>query len=260
MLLYFKYLKILLKAQVQYRLSFWMLTAGQFFMPFFLFAGMYFLFARFGSIKGWAFYEAALCFSIIHMAFAISQCFARGFDFFSDLVVSGEFDRILVRPQSTIIQVMGSKMEITRIGRLLQSIAVFIWAVSNLPIHWNVLKMITLFLMTISGVFIFTGIFILAAALCFWTIQGIEVVNAITDGGREMAQYPLDIYKKWVTRFFTLVIPFGCVNYLPLLFVLDRVEDTSVLYMLAPLYGIFFIIPCLFIWEFSVKHYLSTGS
>ncbi len=260
MLLYFKYLKILIKAQVQYRLSFWMLAAGQFLMPFFLFAGMYFLFARFGSIKGWSFYEAALCFSIIHMAFAISQCFARGFDFFSDLVVNGEFDRILVRPQSTIIQVMGSKIEITRIGRLLQSIVVFGWAVFNIPIHWDIFKVATLFLMIISGVFIFTGIFILAAALCFWTIQGLEVVNIITDGGREMAQYPLDIYKKWVTRFFTLVIPFGCVNYLPLLFLLDRVEDTSVLYMLAPLYGIFFIIPCLFIWEFSVRHYLSTGS
>lgn len=260
MLLYFKYLKILLQAQLQYRVSFWLLTAGQFLVPFSTFAGLYFLFARFGSIKGWDFFEAALCFAVIHMAFAISECFARGFDSFSSLVISGEFDRILVRPQSTIVQVMGSKIEITRIGRLFQSIAVFTWTVTNLTIQWNIAKVITLFLMTLSGVFIFFGIFILAAILCFWTIQGIEVVNIFTDGGREMAQYPLHIYKKWITRFFTFVIPFGCVNYLPLLFVLDRVESDSILYMLSPLYGILFIIPCLLVWNFGVRQYLSTGS
>jgi ABC-2 type transport system permease protein len=260
MRLYFKYLKILLKAQMQYRVSFWLLTIGQFLIPFSIFAGLYFLFARFGSIKGWNFLEVALCFSVIHTAFAISECLARGFDAFSGMVISGEFDRVLVRPQNTIVQVMGSRFELTRIGRLIQSMAVFSWTVWKLAIDWNIFKVITLLLMTISGAFIFSGIFILAATLCFWTIQGIEVVNVFTDGGREMAQYPLDIYKKWVTRFFTFIIPFGCVNYLPLMFVLDKVEGNGVMYMLAPLYGIFFIVPCLLVWKFGVRHYLSAGS
>jgi ABC-2 type transport system permease protein len=84
---------------------------------------------------------------------------ARGFDAFSGLVVSGEFDRLLVRPQGTLVQVMGSQIEISRIGRLFQSVAVFVWTVMNLTIHWNMAKVITLVLMTISGVFIFSGIF-----------------------------------------------------------------------------------------------------
>lgn len=100
----------------------------------------------------------------------------------------------------------------------------------------------------------------LAATLCFWTIQGLEVVNIFTDGGREMAQYPLNIYHKWVTKFFTFVIPFGCVNYLPLLYVLGRSDGESILYMLAPIAGIVFIFPCLLVWQFGVKHYRSTGS
>jgi ABC-2 type transport system permease protein len=258
--LYFKYVLILLKAQLQYRLSFWLLSCGQFLIPFSVFAGLYFLFSRFGSISGWDFYEVALCFSVIHMAFSISECFARGFDGFSSLVVTGEFDRILVRPMNTVVQVMGLKFEFTRIGRLVQSLVVLIYALMKLSIHWNILKVITLILMLISGIFIFTGIFILAATLCFWTIQGLEVANIFTDGGREMAQYPLSIYKKWVTRFFTYVIPFGCVNYLPLMFVLDKVKGSSIFYMLTPLYGIFFIVPCLLAWRFGVKHYCSTGS
>ncbi len=245
---------------MQYRTSFWLLTIGQFLVPLSLFAGLYFLFERFGQIKGWDFYEVALCFAVIHMAFAISECFARGFDAFSSLVHNGDFDRVLVRPRSTIVQVLGSKFEFTRFGRLLQSVLVLVWALNNLAIEWSVIKAITLCLMIISGVSIFAGLFILAATLCFWTIQGLEVVNIFTDGGREMAQYPLNIYQKWVTRFFTFVIPFGTVNYLPLMYILGKSEGNDLLYMLTPVAGIVFLLPCLLVWHIGVRHYRSTGS
>ncbi len=260
MVLFFKYLKILFKSQMQYRTSFILLSIGQFFIPFTIFAGLYLLFDRFGQIKGWTFYEVALSFGIIHMAFALSECFARGFDSFSSLVREGNFDRILVRPRGTMIQVIGSKFEFTRFGRLIQSVIVLTWAVVNLPIDWNVTKISVLFLMVASGCAIFTGIFILAATLCFWTIQGLEVVNIFTDGGREMAQYPLNIYHKWVSKFFTFVIPFGTVNYLPLMYLLDKHEGNALPYMLAPIAGFMFIIPCIFVWKIGVRHYCSTGS
>jgi len=260
MKLFGKYLLILFKSQMQYRASFWLLSFGQFFIPFSVFAGMYFLFERFGELKGWSFYEAALCFGVIHMAFAISECLSRGFDSFSTLVASGDFDRLLVRPRNTVLQVLGSKFEFTRIGRLLQSALVLGWAVANLDVEWTLLKAVTLAFMVASGVFIFTGIFMLVATLCFWTIQGLEIANIFTDGGREMAQYPLSIYRKWVSRFFTFVIPFGCVNYLPALYILDRTDGSSVLYVLAPLAGFAFIVPCLLVWRVGVRHYRSTGS
>jgi ABC-2 type transport system permease protein len=245
---------------MQYRTSFWLLSFGQFFIPFTVFAGLYFLFERFGQIKGWDFFEVALCFAVIHMAFATSECFARGYDAFSSLVVNGEFDRLLVRPRSTVVQVLGSKFEFTRFGRLLQSVLVLGWALMNLSIEWSVIKAITLCLMVISGVLIFTGIYILAATMCFWTIQGIEIVNIFTDGGREIAQYPLNIYQKWITKFFTYVIPFGTVNYLPLMYVLGKTEGNDILYMITPIMGSLFILPCLLVWHLGVRHYRSTGS
>ena len=260
MKLYWKCLLIHLKSQMQYRTSFWLLSLGQFFIPFSVFAGLYFLFERFGQIKGWQFYEVALCFSIIHMSFSISECFARGFDMFSSLVRKGDFDRLLVRPRSTFVQVLGSQFEFTRVGRMLQSLIVLIWALANLSIEWSLLKAATLGLMIASGVLLFTGIYILAATMCFWTVQGLEVANIFTDGGREMAQYPLNIYQKWVTRFFTYVIPFGTVNYIPLLYLLGKINRHELLYMLTPLAGSLFILPCLAVWQFGVRHYRSTGS
>jgi ABC-2 type transport system permease protein len=245
---------------MQYRTSFWLLSLGQFFIPFTVFAGLYFLFERFGQIKGWQFFEVALCFAVIHLAFSLSECFARGFDNFSTLVVKGEFDRILVRPRSTFVQVLGSKFEFTRFGRLVQSSLVLVWALANLTIDWSPIKVFTLLFMVISGVFIFTGIYMLAATMCFWTVQGLEIANIFTDGGREMAQYPLNIYEKWVTRFFTYIIPFGAVNYLPLMFLLGKTEGNELLYLLTPVAGSLFILPCFFIWQFGVRHYRSTGS
>ncbi len=264
MKLFGKYCVILFKSQLQYRASFLLLSAGQFLIPLTSLAGLYFLFERFGNIEGWSFYEVALIFAVIHMTFALSECLSRGFDMFSTLVVNGEFDRLLVRPRSTVLQVLGSKFEFTRIGRLLQSAIVLGWAISGLSVEWTVWKVIVLMLMVASGAVIFTGIFMIMAALSFWTIQGLEVANVFTDGGREMSQYPISIYQKWITRFFTFVIPFGCVNYLPLLYILGRTEDgsegVSFLYSLAPLAGFVFLVPCLLVWRFGVRHYRSTGS
>ncbi|MCR8630311.1 ABC transporter permease [Paenibacillus radicis (ex Xue et al. 2023)] len=260
MKLYFQYMLLLFKSQLQYRASFLLLTLGQCLTPFTVFAGLYFMFERFGQIEGWTFYEVALCFAVTHMAFSITECFARGFDVFSSLVISGDFDRLLVRPRSTVVQVFGSRFEFARVGRLFLSFIVLIWATFNIQIDWTLLKLIALLLMIAGGVAIFTGIFILAASICFWTVQGLEIANIFTDGGREMTQYPLNIYHKWVSRFFTFVIPFGCVNYLPLLYILGRDGERHALYAFIPLAGVIFLVPCLYVWKIGVAHYRSTGS
>lgn len=262
MKLYMLFMKIWFKSQMQYRTSFWLLSFGQFFIPFFVFAGLYFMFDRFGQIRGWSLGEVALSYSVINMAFALSVCFARGFDMFSGMVANGDFDRLLVRPRGTVLQVLGSKFEFNRIGRLLQGIIVFVWALWILPVDWTFLRGLTVLLMIASGTFIFTGLYILAATLCFWTVQALEVANIFTDGGREMAQYPINIYQKAFARFFTYVIPFGCANYYPLLYVLGKTDPgvSPILYLLAPVWGILFLLPCLLIWHIGVRHYRSTGS
>jgi ABC-2 type transport system permease protein len=245
---------------MEYRTSFILLSIGQFFVPFLIFVSIFMFFQRFPNLAGWSLYEVALCYSVIHIGFSLSECFARGFDSFSSLIVNGDFDRILVRPRTTVLQVLGSKFEFTRAGRLTQSLIVLVFSLTNLQVDWNIYKIITLILMIISAVFIFACIYMLGATMCFWTIEGLEVINIFTDGGREMAQYPLSIYKEWIRKFFTFVIPFGTVNYLPLMFILDKTEGNSFIYMLTPLYGLIFMIPCILVWNFGVRHYKSTGS
>lgn len=249
-----------LKAQMQYRGSFIMVMTGQFFIPFAMFAGVYLLFEKFGELQGWSFAEVALCFAIIHQAFTWAECLARGFDSFSFLIIKGEFDRLLLRPRHTVLQVLGSAFDFSKIGRLMQSFIVLVFAISQLTELWSVYKLAIVLLMIVCGSCIFTGIFMLAATMCFWTVQGLEVANVFTDGGREMAQYPLQIYEKWVVKFFTFIIPFALVSYMPLLILLDKSTAPLWQAFLLPLGGVLFIIPCYFVWQFGVRHYRSTGS
>ena len=259
-MIYFKYVRMVIRSLVQYRLSMWMTMIGQFFSSFFMFFGMYLLFQRFGTIAGWTFGEVAICFAVIQTSFATTECVARGFDVFRRYVAGGEFDRVLLRPRGTILQVLGMNFELTRLGRLVQSFVVLGLAISWLNIGFNVMKILTILFMSISGIAIFTGIFILGATICFFTLEGLEVINIFTDGGREIAQYPLAIYNKWVARFFTFIIPFGCINYLPLMYITGRAGTNATLYMLTPLFGIVFLVPCLLVWRLGVRHYLSSGT
>jgi ABC-2 type transport system permease protein len=259
-MLYAKYLLMNLRSVFEYRLSLCLMALGQFLLAFSWFLSIDLLFRRFGGIAGWSFAEAGLCFAITNIAFSLSECFARGFDAFSGMVIRGEFDRILLRPRNTVVQVLGAKIEITRAGKLVQALTVLCLMIPRTGIVWDAGKILTLILMILGGAAVFFGIFILGATVCFFTLEGLELINIFTDGGRELASYPLPVYGRRIQRFFTFVIPFGCVNYLPLLYLTGRAEDPSALFMLSPLAGFVFLLPCLLAWRAGVRHYTSSGS
>lgn len=254
------YLKIRFKSQTIYRTSFILLCVGQFFVPFFVFIGLKLLFLRFNQIGTFTFDRVALLYGTIHTAFALAECFGRGFDSFANLVKSGEFDRLMVRPQPLFLQVLGSRFEFTRIGRLVQGLAVLALAIEASAVQWTILKGITVVLMVFGGAFVFVGVMILFATTSFWVVEHLEIANLFTDGGREMAQYPISIYWDKVRQFFTFVIPFSLVNYLPLNFIYEVPSYTHLIYAFIPVVAMGFIFPCMGLWYFGVKHYKSTGS
>lgn len=258
MKLYFKYVSMLLKCQMQYKASFIMTTLGQFLVSFTTFLGIYFMFSRFNSVNGFAFPEVLLCFSIVLMAFSITECFVRGFDVFPRLIQSGDLDRILVRPRNEIFQVLTSNIDFSRIGRLLQAILMFVYAVPISGIVWSFDKVITVVLMLIGGIAIFSALFVLYAGISFFTIEGLEFMNIFTDGGREFGKYPLSIYGEGVLRFFTYIIPLALFQYYPLLYLIGRSDNMGLIFL--PLIGFAFLIPCYAFFKFGIRKYKSTGS
>ncbi len=216
------------------------------------------MFYRFNSVEGFTYSEVLICFSVVLIAFSLAECFFRGFDTFSGVISNGEFDRIMLRPRNTMFQVLASKLEITRLGRFFQAAVILIYAILNCGVIWTADKIFTLVTMIIGGTALFSGLFIIYASICFFTIEGLEFMNIFTDGGREYGKYPMSIYGDYVLKFFTYIIPLACVQYYPFMYLIGRTKN--VLYTLTPLAAFIFLIPCLILWKIGVRHYKSTGS
>jgi len=197
-------------------------------------------------------------FSIIQFGHAFCDTFFRGIDQFDNLIVAGEFDRILLRPRNILLQVCGYEINFIKSARLLQAIILLIISIIKINVIWDIYKIIALVLMLIGSVLIFLGIIILAAAYCFVTLKGLEVRNVFTDGTKHMAQYPISIFNKGFRLFFIFVIPIGFINYYPLMYLLDRMNNR--LLIITPLITLIYIIPCILIFYRGVKKYASTGS
>ena len=153
--IYFKALKLHLKSLLEYKLSFILGIVSQIFT----FLGYYFiilaLFAKFGNVKGFTLYEILLTFSIIQFGFSINEVFARGIDQFDNLIIEGNFDRILLRPKSIIVQILTTEIAWIRISKTIQALIIMIIALVNLKITLTFAKILTLIMMLISSVVIF---------------------------------------------------------------------------------------------------------
>ncbi|MFB3893111.1 MAG: ABC transporter permease [Phycisphaerae bacterium] len=262
--LYFRYVGLSVRAQMQYRASFIMLTLGQVMLTCIEFIGIWTLFKRFGSLKGWRLSEVALFYGMISIAFAIAEGVARGFDTFPNMVKSGDFDRLLLRPRSTAFQVAAQELQMPRIGRFLQAAVVLAWAAATLGVQWTMWRVGLLVFAVAGGVCLFYVLFVLSAITAFWTTETLEIFATVTYGGNETGQYPLSIYWPNFRKFFTFVVPLACVAYFPALAVLGRTDEAigSPLWFQcsAPAVGVAFMAVMLWLWRVGVKHYQSTGS
>jgi len=247
-----------IKSQMQYKVSFFLTLIGQFLVSFTAFLGIYFMFTRFNTVENFTFEQTLLCFAVVLVAFSLAEMLGRGFDLFPRMLGNGELDRALVRPRSIIFQVLAAKMDFSRLGRLIQAVIVFCYAIPNSGIIWSADKIITLFLMIICGSLIFFALFIIYAAFSFFTIEGLEFMNVLTDGGREFGRYPFSVYGKTILRFLTFVVPLALFQYYPLLYLLDM--ENNILYMFTPVIGLLFLIPSYAFFRFGLRKYKSTGS
>lgn len=261
--LYWRYVLISVRSQMQYRASFLMLSAAMFVGSGLEFLAIWVLFDRFGALQGWTLPEAALLYGLVNVAFALAEGIGRGFDEFAPLVRTGQFDRLLLRPRSTALQVAGREVQLVRVGRLLQGLAVLVWGATALGVTWTPGRILFCLATVAAGACLFIGLFVLQATFCFWSTESLEVFNTMTYGGVETAQYPLSLYRAEFRRFFTYVVPLAAVTYYPALAILDKPDplgSTRLLQYLAPLLGVVFLVIALRVWHWGERHYRSTGS
>ena len=253
-----------LRSQMQYRESFLVMMVISFLGLTSEFLAIIILFNRFDNLIGWSVGEVAFLYGIASVSFGLAEMFGAGFDIFPETIRQGEFDRVLLRPQSAFVQVLSADFQLRRLGRILQGLMALGFAFAWTSVDWNVAKLGYLPVVILCGTVLYFSFLVLGATLCFWTVESVEVTNIITYGGIEFSSYPLPIYHVLMQRFFTFVIPLAFVSYFPSLYLLDRHEGTDWplwLLITSPLAAaVFLSIAARFAWGFGVKHYRSTGS
>ncbi len=263
--LYFRLIGIHVRSNMQYKASFLMQTAGSFGFLLLEFAVIVVLFQRFPHLAGWSLTEVALLYGIASAAFGLSEllCGALNTGLFAEVIVRGDFDRILIRPVSALLQVIAGEFSLRRLGRIAQGVAVLVVASGMLPEVWSIGKVVFLALTLLSGTAIFIAIWLLGAAYCFWTVRATEAVNVFTYGGTTLASYPLDIFDRWARQFALFILPLAWVSYVPALYLLDRADRSGLptwLPALTPVAAVIALAVAGLVWSIGVRHYQSTGS
>ncbi|MFW5742548.1 MAG: ABC transporter permease [Spirochaetota bacterium] len=261
--LYGRLVGVSVRSQLQYKLSFVMQTIGHLLLTGGEFLALWALFSRFGSMDGWELAQVCVFYGITNVSFAFASAATTGFDHVGELIRLGDFDRILLRPRSTVVMLLGHEFTVRRSGRLVQGVAVLGYGLVTsgaIP----AVATAALVLWTIAGsVSLFVGLRILQACVAFRTVESIEIMNVFTYGGVTTASYPFSIFVDWFRTLFTFVIPLAAVSYYPGLAVMglsDPLGAPPWVGWLSPFAGVAFLAIALAVWRYALRWYSSTGS
>ena len=257
--LYFRYIRLQFLSGIQYK-GWWMMIPQVFLVVITDPIGSICMFARFGSIGEWSMERILLIYSIAITAFGLAETFCRGFDSFPHkMVQNGEFDRVLLRPRSTVVQVMGSVFHIHRAARVLSGCIAIAWCLWQLQIPMTPLKILFLLYSLCGGMLLYMGVFIWTSGISFFSIKGLEWIYIFTNGGYQVTRCPIPYMPRLLKNIFTFLIPILAVSYYPASVLCGWGEPLWKGLLSLPA-GIGFLSTSLLMWRFGVRHYRSTGS
>jgi len=250
-------------AQMQFQGSFLLQLIGNCILTIMEVVAIVIFFQRFPSLGGWTLNEILLLYAMSAITFEIADTIQNGLDLVPGRVRSGDFDTLMTRPVSIYLQAMVLDVSIRHVGKTLLAIGLFAWAWTRTDPSLTIATLLLLLSALLCGIALFVAIFTLGAIVSFWTVGSIEIVNAVSYGGSDLAQYPIHIYRQWFRTVFIWLIPVGFVIYYPMLIILDKPDPLGfapAAPFLGPLLTFAFVIVIGWLWRRGVNHYHSTGS
>ena len=258
MRLFISYLSMHLKSRLEYRMSFLLASIAQVLVMGIELFTVCALFDKFKLLEEYDLYQLILGFTTMWLGFSIAELIGRGFDNFSNLIIDGSFDLLLIRPRSLFLQILGSDICYEKVARIILGIILYIYSSIKVVDIFTIDKVILLILMLVACVLTIMSLFIIGATLTFYTVEGLEAVNIFTNGTKQAAEYPMDIYNKIIRLIFTFIIPVALINYYPIKYLSGNTNE--IYYLFMPLVAIIPFIFSLLIFRIGLRKYTSTGS
>jgi ABC-2 type transport system permease protein len=218
---YLALLRSRVRAQTSYRASFVSDLIAQVLVGFVEFTEVYVVFANVHLLGGLTFVQCSLVFALANVAFSLADLAVGHVDELPTYLRQGTLDAMLLRPLPVLAQLITGDVSLRRLGRTAMALGVLVVVLLHVHIVWTVPKVLLLIVAPLAGAAVFAALFVAAAALQFWLIEGGELANSFTYGGSYVAEFPTSVLHFALRVAFTFVVPAGFVAYLPALVLLD---------------------------------------
>jgi ABC-2 type transport system permease protein len=262
--LYFRYVVLQLKAEMEYRATFFPGIFMQMFGYISSFFTIWVLFSKFNSIGNWGFYEVAFLYSLNLITYSISSAILwspmMGIE---TKVQQGEFDSVLCKPINPLLHLIGQDFNYIFLSNIAVAVVMLGITFSGLSIVWTPSNVMWFIVVIIGGALIQSAILIISGSISFWFVKSNSVVNTFIYSIRGFISYPITIYGIGIQVLLTFIIPYAFVNFYPSQLFLDK--SGSDLFFSSfkygtPIVGIIMFVLAIFIWNVGVNKYESTGS
>ncbi|WP_240644186.1 ABC transporter permease [Antribacter gilvus] len=250
------------RAQRSYRTSFALDLVGAFLMGLAELAEVYILYTAVQGIGGFTFAQILLVFGLADLTFSLADIVFGHVDNLPEYVRTGKLDVYFLRPQPVLAQLVTSDISLRRLARAgVGAGALTVGLVLN-DIAWGPATVALLALALVSGVATFSALFVTAAGLQFFLVNGAEMTNAFVYGGRYAATQPASVWPRAVTVVFGFVFPMAFTAYLPVTALLGLPGAPwlpSWLGWCAPLAALWSWALALACWRWGIRHYRGAG-
>ncbi len=217
------------------------------------------LFHRIPQLAGWRFEEVLFLYGFSLIPFGLFNILSLNlYEFGNEYIMEGKFDRVLIRPVSSLFQVLFENFRIESFQEILTGLAVVLYASARMHVAWAGRDVFLLLFYALCGGAIYISIFLLFSTVSFWFEDRVGVHplawNLIAFG-----RYPLSIYSGAIQFFLSWIIPFGFATFYPSVRLLHRAEFLHYA-ALIPVVAAACLAVAISVWNLGVRHYSSTGS
>lgn len=250
------------RSQRSYRANFALDLVGAFLIGLTELTEVWVLYNVVEGIGGFTFAQVLLVFGIADLAFSVADLLVGHCDSLPTYVRAGTLDVFFLRPQPVLLQLVTSDISLRRLARATVGLGALVAGLVINDITWDVRSVALLALALVCGVVMFASVFITAAGLQFFLVNGAEMTNAFVYGGRYAATQPASVWPKVVVVVFGFVFPMAFAAYLPVTALLGLPGAPwlpSWLGWCAPLAAAWSVTLALLCWRWGVRHYRGAG-
>ncbi|MDE3168967.1 MAG: ABC-2 family transporter protein [Acidobacteriota bacterium] len=217
------------------------------------------LFQRAPKLAGWSFEEELFLYGFSLVPYGVFNIVASNlYNFGNDYIIEGKFDRILLRPISSLFQILFETFRLEAVQGIATGIFCMWWASSRLHVAWPLGKIAALFFFEVCASVIYVSVFLMLTCVSFWFEDRVgihpPVWNVINFG-----RYPLSIYNGAVQFVLCWIVPFGLASFYPSVRMLGRAVAPEYA-PLVPVVAAVFLALSISLWNFGTRYYSSTGS